>query len=167
MRALRHLFATRVGTRRRFPDEVLASIEKTIESIETRTSGEIRFVIETALDLADLFAGTTPRARATQVFSLLQAWDTQRRNGVLIYVLVADHDVEIVADRGAAAVIPPEQWEAACKQMEEQFRAGRFAEGALAGVNAVGALLESHFPFESHEARSRDRDELPNQPTLL
>ncbi len=167
MRALRHLFATRIGTRRRFPDDVLSSIEKTIGSIETRTSAEIRFVIETALDLGDLFAGTAPRARAAQLFSLLQVWDTQRRNGVLIYVLVADRDVEIVADRGAAAVIPPEKWEVACKQMEEHFRAGRFAEGALAGVNAVGALLESHFPFESHEARSRDRDELPNQPTLL
>jgi uncharacterized membrane protein len=167
MRALTHLFATRAGTRRRFPDEVLASIESAIGSIEARTSAEIRFVIETALDLSELFAGTAPRVRATQVFSHLQVWDTERRNGVLIYVLVADHDVEIVADRGAAAVIPPERWEAACKLMEEHFRAGRFSEGALAGVNAVGALLESHFPFESHEARSRDRDELPNQPTLL
>ncbi len=167
MRALRHLFATRAGTRRRFPDEVLASIEKTIESVETLTSAEIRFAIETSLDLSDLYAGTTPRERAMQVFSHLQVWDTGRRNGVLIYVLVADRDVEIVADRGAAAVIPPEQWEAACKRMEEHFRAGRFAEGALAGVNAVGGLLESRFPFESHEARSRDRDELPNQPTLL
>jgi uncharacterized membrane protein len=162
VRTLDHLLATRTGTRRRFPDDVLASIEKAIESVETRTSGEIRFVIETALDLAELRAGTTPRERAMNVFSHLQVWDTARRNGVLIYVLVADRDVEIVADRGAAAVIPPEQWEAACRRMEEHFRAGRFAEGSLAGVSAVGGLLESNFPFEP-----RDRDELPNQPTLL
>ncbi len=167
MRALGHLFATRAGTRRRFPDEALASIEKAIESVETRTSGEIRFVIETALDLADLRAGTTPRERAMQVFSHLQVWDTERRNGVLIYVLVADRDVEIIADRGASAVIPPEKWEAACRQMEEHFRAGRFAEGALAGVAAVGGLLEAEFPFQTRESRSLDRNELPNQPTLL
>jgi uncharacterized membrane protein len=162
MRTLKHMFATRTGTRRRFPDEVLSSIEKSIQAVETRTSGEIRFVVETALDLADLRAGTTPRERAMRLFAHLHVWDTERRNGVLIYVLVADRDVEIVADRGAAAVIPPDAWEAACRQMEEHFRAGRFAEGSVAGVAAVGGLLETKFPFQS-----LDRDELPNQPTLL
>jgi len=167
MRTLTHLLATRTGTRRRFPDDVLAAIENAIQSVETRTSGEIRFVIETALDLSDLRAGTTPRERAMRLFAQLQVWDTERRNGVLIYVLVADRDVEIVADRGAAAVIPPDQWEAACREMEEHFRAGRFSEGSLAGVAAVGRLLESQFPFQTHQLQSSDRNELPNQPTLL
>ena len=118
-------------------------------------------MIETALDLPELWAGVTPRARALQVFSALRVWDTELRNGVLIYVLAADRDVEIVVDR-AAIRISPVEWEAACKLMEGHFHAGRFQEGSVAGVMAVGELLERGFP-----ARSDDRDELPNQPSLL
>ena len=162
MRLLRHLFATRAGTRRRFSDAVDAAIESAIRAAETGTSGEIRFAIETALDIAELWAGLTPRERAMQVFSQLRVWDTELRNGVLIYVLGADRDVEIVADRAAAAKIPAAEWEAVCRLIEGHFRAGRFEAGAVAGVAAVGRLLELHFP-----AVPGDRNELPNQPTLL
>jgi uncharacterized membrane protein len=161
MRMLRHLCATRAGTRRRFSDAVDANIEAAITAAEARSSGEIRFVIETALDIPDLWAGLAPRERASQVFSELGVWDTELRNGVLIYVLAADRDVEIVVDR-AALRISPVEWETACKLIEDHFRAGRFKEGAVAGVEAVGELLAREFP-----APARDRDELPNQPTLL
>lgn len=158
---LRHLCATRAGTRRRFTDEVDAVIETAIRAAESRTSAEIRFVIETALDIPELWAGVSPRDRACQVFSQFGVWDTELRNGALIYVLAADRDVEIVVDRGAFRISPVE-WEAACKLMEGHFRAGRFQEGAVAGVEAVGGLLAREFPV-----RSGDRDELPNQPSLL
>lgn len=161
MRILRHLCATRAGTRRRFSDAVDASIESAIRSAETRSSGEIRFAIETALDLPELTAGISPRERALQVFSHLRVWDTELRNGVLIYVLAADRNVEIVADRGAVS-ISQEEWETVCRQIENHFRAGQFEKGAVAGVLAVGELLAREFP-----ARSADRDELPNQPSLL
>jgi hypothetical protein len=161
-RMIRHLFVTRAGTRRRFSQAVVDSIEAGISAAETRSSGEIRFVIETALELPDLWRGLTPRDRALQVFSDLHIWNTELRSGVLIYVLVADRDVEIIADRGAAAVITAAEWEAACRLMEDHFRARRFAEGSLAGIEAVAGLLERHFP-----ARRADRNELPNQPQLL
>ncbi|HEU5136005.1 MAG TPA: TPM domain-containing protein [Steroidobacteraceae bacterium] len=161
LRTLRHLCATRVGTRRRFSDAVDASIAAAITAAESRTSAEIRFAIETALDIPELWAGVSPRERALQVFSDLRVWDTELRNGVLIYVLAADRDVEIVVDR-AALRISPVEWEAACKLIEGHFRAGRFKEGAVAGVEAVGELLAREFP-----ARGGDRDELPNQPSLL
>jgi len=157
-----HLFASRWRTRRRFTDAVDAAIEAAIRTAESRTSGEIRFVIETALDPVAAGRDHAPRARALEVFGQFRVWDTELRNGVLIYVLVADRDVEILADRGAAAVIPATGWEAAARRMEEEFRAGRFREGSLAGVEAVGGLLEQHFP-----ARAANRDELPNQPALL
>lgn len=163
MRLLRHLFATRAGTRRRFPAELLESIEATVASAEARTRGEIRFAVETALEPGDLWAGITPRERAMQVFAQLQVWNTELRNGVLIYVLLADRDVEILADRGAAGCIAQADWEGVCRIMESHYRAGRFAEGSIAGVEAVGALLERHFP--AHPVRNSD--ELPNQPTLL
>src|SRR3954471_11806892 len=144
-RSLRHLFATRAGTRRSFDDAVLGAVDEAIRAAEARTSGEIRFVIETALDLSELWAGVSPRERALHVFSSLHVWNTELRNGVLIYVLRADRDVEIVVDRGAAAAVAPADWEAACRLMEAEFRAGRFREGALGGVEAVASLLARHF----------------------
>ncbi|HTU66279.1 MAG TPA: TPM domain-containing protein [Steroidobacteraceae bacterium] len=161
-RFLRHVFASRWLTRRRFSDAVDAAIESAIESAEKRTGGEIRFVIETALHPAAAWRGQSPRDRALDVFGQFRVWDTDERNGVLIYVLVADRDVEIVADRGAAAAVSPAGWEEVARRMEAEFRAGRFGDGAVAGVAGVGSLLEKHFP-----ARPVNRDELPNQPTLL
>ncbi|HWP15424.1 MAG TPA: TPM domain-containing protein [Xanthobacteraceae bacterium] len=163
MRIVRHLFATRAGTRRRFPAALLESIEAAIAAAEARTSGEIRFVVETALEPGEVWAGLTPRERAIQTFSDLHIWNTELRNGVLIYVLLADRDVEIIADRGATGRIAQADWEGVCEVMETHFRAARFAEGALAGVAAAGGLLEKYFPAD----RGRNRDELPNQPALL
>src|SRR5262245_40410089 len=114
-RTLRHLFSSRAATRARFPAEVLQSIEAAIEAAEARSSGEIRFVVETAYELPELWAGLTERERALQVFSDLHLWNTEGRNGVLIYVLMAGRNVEIVADRGAARQISPEDWEGVCR----------------------------------------------------
>jgi uncharacterized membrane protein len=104
----------------------------------------------------------TPRRRAAQLFGQLGIWDTAQNNGVLIYVQLADRVVEIVADRGIAAVIQQPEWDEICREMERQFRAGRFMEGSVAAVHSVGGLLARHFP-----AARRDADELPNQPVLL
>lgn len=161
-RALRHLVATQMGTARRFPVQTLRAIEAAIAAAEKRTAGEIRFLVETALDLHDVARGRPARDRALELFAALRVWDTELNAGVLIYVLMADRDVEIVADRAAAARIPRTDWESVCRVMEERFRAGRFQEGAVCGVAAAGALLERHFP-----ARATERDELPNQPSLL
>jgi|SRR5690349_21456866 len=164
-RLLRHLCATRAGTRRRFSDTVDTAIEEAIRAAEKRSSGEIRFVIETALDIPELWAGVTARARAEAVFAQLRVWDTELRNGVLIYVLMADRNVEIVADRGAAVRISLTEWESVCRLIEGHFQAGRFKEGAVAGVDEVGRLLARE--FSARDGAKPDRDELPNQPTLL
>ena len=161
-RALRHLFATRWGTRRRFTPAVLTRIEQALVRIEALHAGEIRFAVETAFDLPELWYGVTPRERALQVFGHLGVWDTESNNGVLIYVLMADHDVEIVADRAIATHVPQTAWDAVCRDMENHFRSGRFAEGAEAGIAGVGRLLGEHFP-----GTAGDRDELPNRPVLL
>jgi uncharacterized membrane protein len=161
-RLMRHLFATRWSTRRRFPPTVLAAIETATREAESQHAGEIRFAVETALDLPELWGDLAPRRRAGQVFGQLGIWDTAHNNGVLIYVLLADHVVEIVADRGIAAVIPQSEWDEVCREIERQFRARRFMEGSVAAVHAVGRLLARHFPAARHDA-----DELPNQPVLL
>jgi uncharacterized membrane protein len=145
-RWLRHLFFPAWRARRRFPRAVLAEIEAAIGRAESRSAAQICFAVETALDLPRLWRGAAPRECAIEAFARLHVWDTEGDNGVLIYLLLADHDVEIVADRAAAARIPPEEWEAACRAMEEHFRAGRFGPGALAGIERVGELLARHFP---------------------
>jgi uncharacterized membrane protein len=148
--------------RKHFSDSALAEIEAAIRDVESRHSGEIRFVVETALDGEELWRGLAPRARALEVFSHLGVWDTANNNGVLIYVLFADRDVEIVADRGIAARVTQAEWEQVCREIEAHYREGRFAQGSVAGIRAVGRLLEQHFP-----GQSADADELPNQPVLL
>ncbi len=131
-----------------------ARIEQDIAALERRHAGEIRFAIETAFDLPELWYGTTPRERAIQVFGHLGVWDTEGNNGVLIYVLMADRDVEIVADRAIAARVTQAEWEAVCREMEAHFSAGRFGEGAEAGIAGVGALLARHFPGRAGIATS-------------
>jgi uncharacterized membrane protein len=161
-RVLKHLFATRWRVRQHFTPVVLAEIEAAIRDVESRHSGEIRFVVEAALDGEELWRDRPPRARALSVFSHLGVWDTENNNGVLIYVLFADRDVEIVADRGIAARVTPQDWEHVCREIEAHYREGRFAQGSVAGIRAVGTLLERHFP-----GRGADADELPNEPVLL
>jgi uncharacterized membrane protein len=161
-RSFRHLFSSRWGTRRRFTPAVRARIEAAIAAVEHRHAGEIRFAVETALDLPELWWGVTPRQRAVSVFGQLGVWDTAGNNGVLIYVLMADHDVEIVADRAIAACVAQADWEAVCREMEREFRAGRYAEGAEAGIAGVGRLLARHFP-----GQGGDRNEQPDRPVLL
>jgi uncharacterized membrane protein len=161
-RFCRHVFATRAGTRRVFTPQALAEIEAAIKDVESRHSGEIRFVVETALDVNELLADIAPRARALEVFGHTRVWDTEANNGVLIYVLLADRDVEILADRGIASRVPPAEWETICREIEAHYRAGRFAQGSVAGVRSVGQLLARHFPNDRGDA-----NELPDQPILL
>jgi uncharacterized membrane protein len=161
-RALRHLCSTRWGTRRRFTAAVLARIEAAIAGLERRHAGEIRFAIETAFDLPELWSGVTPRERALNVFGQLGVWDTAGNNGVLIYVLIADHVVEIVADRAIAARVAQHEWDAVCREVEAHFKSGRFAEGSEAGIAGVGALLARHFPGQGGDA-----NEQPDRPVLL
>jgi hypothetical protein len=161
-RLLRHLLTTRFNTRRHFPPPVRAAIEQAIKECEARHAGEIRFVVETAFDLPELWHDLAPRQRALQLFGQLGVWDTAHNNGVLIYVDLADRVVEIVADRGIGTRVPQAEWAAVCRQMEHHYREGRFREGSVVGILGVGALLGRHFPGPTPGS-----PELPEQPVLL
>ena len=161
-RAFRHLFTTSAQVSRAFPSRTLQAIESAIGTCELGHSGDIRFAVEAALDCAGLWQGQTARERALEVFSLLRVWDTERNNGVLIYVLLADRDVEIVADRGIHARVGEAQWQTICQNIETAFRQGSYEEGALAGIQAVSRCLARHFP-----AGNESSNELPDRPVLL
>jgi uncharacterized membrane protein len=165
-RLIRHAAATHWRTRMLFPSATLDAIEKAIARVESAHSGEIRFAVETGLTPLHILNGMTPRARALDVFANLRVWDTEHNNGVLIYVQLADRDVEIVADRGFQGRVGSAEWEAVCRLMEEHFRARRFKEGSIAGVDAIGGLLTRHFPPNPDPA-TRSHNQLPDRPTLL
>jgi uncharacterized membrane protein len=162
MRVLRHLLSNRWTLTRRFPAPTLDAIEGAVAASETHHRGEVRFAIEAALDLSTLWRDQTPRDRALEVFAELGVWDTKEKNGVLIYVLLAERDVEIVADRGLDDRVTAEEWEAVCAAIEQDFRAGRWREGALEGVAGVTQLLAREFPSDGANA-----NEQPNRPHIL
>ena len=138
------------------------AIEKAIKASEGMHRGEIRFVVEGALDTVPLLRGQAARERAIDVFSRLRIWDTERNNGVLIYLLLADRDVEIVADRGIDAKVGTEEWERICRKMEAAFRQADFEGGVVGGIQEVTRHLAEHFP-----PIGDDRNELPDKPVVL
>lgn len=161
-RILRHLLTPPWRAQRVFPASTLRAIEAAIGASERAHTGQICFAVETALDFAPLVRGQTARERAFDVFAQQRAWDTEHNNGVLIYLLLADRDVEIVADRAIAARVGAAEWERICRAMEEEFYAGRFEHGVLAAIREVSAHLARHFP------RTGDSpNETPDRPVLM
>src|SRR5436309_11404235 len=142
----KHLIEHRWRVRRIFPPAALARIERAIKTGEATHSGQVRFVVEGALDGAPLFRGQSARQRALDVFSHLRIWDTAHNNGVLIYLLLADRDVEILADRGIDALVGAAGWQKICAAMEADFKKGNFEAGVLKGIEAVSRHLRKHFP---------------------
>ena len=161
-RIVRHLLVTDGQVKKAFPLSALNKIEQAIKASESAHVGEIRFVVEGALDGAPLYRGQSGRERAIDLFSQLRVWDTQHNTGVLIYLLLADRDVEIVADRGIDAVVGSQAWTEVCHQMEAAFRQSDFEGGVMSGVQAVTRHLVTHFP-----ADGQNRNELPDTPVVL
>jgi uncharacterized membrane protein len=161
-RFFRHIFTGRAAVSTAFPAATLDAIERAVREAEAIHSGQIRVVIEASLDGPRLWANETARDRAIEVCSLMRVWDTEHNNGVLIYLLMADRDVEIVADRGIHSRCGPAVWETVCREMEQHFREGRFEQGAVAGVRAVGSHLARHYPGSGPRG-----NELPDRPAVI
>jgi uncharacterized membrane protein len=161
-RILKHLVMTEWQVKRVFPRDTLIAIEKAIKTSETAHVGQIRFAVEGALHSTPLFKGQSARERAIEVFSQLRVWDTEHNNGVLIYLLLADRDVEIVADRGVHVKVGAQEWEKICHKMEAAFKQASYKEGVVSGIQAVTQHLVEHFP-----AVGDGRNELPDLPVVL
>jgi uncharacterized membrane protein len=158
----KHLLEHHWRLRRIFTPKVLAAIEQAIKAGEATHSGQVRFVVEGALDGKPLFKDQPARERALDIFAHLRIWDTAHNNGVLIYLLLADRKVEIVADRGIDARVGAAGWQKICAGMETDFRAGKFEAGVIKGIEAVSRQLAAHFP--PHRG---DRNELPDAPVVM
>ena len=161
-RLLHHVVTDHLSVRRTFPHASLARIEQAIAAGERTHRGQVCVAIEGALPPLRVLRHLRPRERALEVFGLLRVWDTEENAGVLIYLLLADRDVEIVADRGVDRRVGSGAWQAICTRMEAAFRASRYADGLVQGIDEISRLLATHFPREQPGA-----NELPDKPVLL
>lgn len=161
-RLLRHLATPRWRVRGTLPPSALGAIEAAIKRAEATHRGQICFAVEAALEVAPLLRGCSARQRALDVFAQLRVWDTEQNNGVLVYLLLADHDVEIVADRGIHAHVGAAGWERICHTMEQAFREGRFEAGVIDAITAVGIHLARHYPPDG-----APRNEISDRPVVL
>jgi len=161
-RLMRHLWCDQWTLRRAFPRSALRAIRNRIAEQEKRHDGELRFAVEAALPWARLWRDQDAHSRAVELFGQLGVWDTEHNSGVLIYLLLADRRVEIVADRGIHGKVGSAAWETICGEMQRAFAAGRFEQGASLGIVAISDLLAAHFP-----PGVRKRNELSNEPVVL
>jgi len=161
-RFLRHVVTDHLSVKRAFPPPALARIEHAIAAGERAHRGQVCFAVEGALPPLRVLRKLTPRERALEVFGLLRVWDTEENAGVLIYVLLADRGVEIVADRGIDRLVDAREWRTICAGMESAFGESRYADGAVQGISEISALLARHFP-----RTAESKNELPDKPVIL
>ncbi|NOU00098.1 MAG: hypothetical protein HOO95_00775 [Gallionella sp.] len=161
-RLLKHFWLGSSAVKHCLPKSALDNIEQAIKQGEKNHAGQICFAVEASLDSRDLWANKTARQRAIEVFSQLRIWDTEQNNGVLIYLLLADRDVEIVADRGVDNKIGKQAWEAICHDMETSFRQGDFEQGIVKSIRRVSQHLAEHYPNTGEKV-----NELPDKPVVM
>jgi uncharacterized membrane protein len=163
LRLIKHLFSGRWRIRSLFPEASMQAIRDRIALSEKKHRGEIVFAIEASMNLREILAGKTPREKATEAFSRLRVWDTEENNGVLIYLLLADRDIEILADRGVYRAAGSSFFEEICRAMEESYRKGDFLNGSLEGIDRISQKLEELYPRDGRA----DENELPDRPAVL
>lgn len=161
-RFFRHVWMSPLIMRRRFPQSTLAAIEEAVARGEKTHRGQVRFAIEAELDTAELWRDVSSRERAIEVFSWLGVWDTEENNGVLVYVLLADHKVEIVADRGIHRHVGNERWSAICREIEHHYKRGDFQTGSVIAIEKISVELAHYFP-----ANGAAKNEQPDRPVIL
>ena len=161
-RLWRHFVTDRADVHRAFPKDEFDRIERAIAQGETRHSGQVCFAIEASVPLQRVWHRLSPRERALEIFGLLRVWDTESNDGVLVYVLLADRAVEIVADRGINARVGDAAWQTICHKIEAAFRDGRYADGVETGIAEISALLAQHSP-----RTGPGRNEISDRPVVL
>ena len=164
LRTVKHRWAEAGDVHRALPPAAIERLTQRVRDSERRHNGEIRICIEAGLPLSYLWRNAPARERAIMMFAKLRVWDTEHDNGVLIYLLLADHAIEIVADRGLDRQVAAGTWQAMAQQMSAAFKAGRFEDGLAQAADRVGALLQQHFALADGE---RNPNELPDQPVII
>ncbi len=160
-RVLRHRWMDDANTRSAVPPQLLQRLADYVSASEARHSGEVRICVEAALPNSYIWRDAAPRERAITMFGKLRVWDTEHNNGVLIYLLLAENAIEIVADRALNAFVSQQEWQAITNRMAAAFKAQRFEDGLTQALEEVSARLVQHFPLAAGQQR---RNELPDAP---
>ena len=162
-RILHHRLLDEADTRKAIPPALVERLAQRVGASERRHTGEIRICVEASLPTSYLLREATPRQRAITMFGKLRVWDTEQNNGVLVYLLLAERAIEIIADRGLARRVDPGEWQRIVQRMGAAFREGRYEDGLTQSLEEVSALLVQHFPAAPGEVRP---NELPDEPVL-
>jgi uncharacterized membrane protein len=165
-RLLKQFYYNLIGIRSLFPIETQKTIQSAIARSEASHRGEIRIVIEAGLGIQQILFHQSARSRALDLFSELRIWDTEANNGVLIYLLLADHNIEIVADRGLNRVVSKNEFEQICKSIEDQLKNGRYEAGLVLGIESLTEIMRANFPL-LESPQGREPDELPDRLVIL
>ena len=163
IRILKHRWLDETDVQRALGTDTLRRIEGRVASSERAHTGELRVCVEAGLPLSYLWRGASARDRAIAMFGKLRVWDTEHNNGVLIYLLLAERRIEIVADRGITRQVPEHTWQDISDAMGAAFKGGDYARGLLDAVDRVGALLAQHFPANVSQLNP---NELPDRPDV-
>jgi uncharacterized membrane protein len=159
-----HSWMNASDTKRAIPKAAQQRIQQQVRASELQHSGQIRICVEAALPLGYIWRGLASRARAITLFGKLRVWDTERNNGVLIYVLLAERKIEVIADRGLSQHVDEKVWQAAIHQMQIAFKAQQFEAGLSFAIEQVSAQLMTYFPNSS--IHSPDINELADAPVI-
>ena len=163
IRILKHRWLDETDAQRALGTDALRRIEERVAASERTHTGELRVCVEAGLPLSYLWRNATARERAIGMFGKLRVWDTEHNNGVLLYLLLAERRIEIVADRGITQRVPDRTWQDISDAMGAAFKRGDYAGGLLDAVDRVGALLAQHFPAD---ASRLNPNELPDRPDV-
>lgn len=162
-RIFKHRWLDEGNSNRAVPVDMVERLMRRVAASEQRHSGEIRICVEAGLPLSYLWRDAPARERAITLFGKLRVWDTEWNNGVLIYLLLADHAIEIVADRGLNQRVSDAQWKEIVDALGAAIRAGRYEDGLTQALEEVSAMLVRHFPLMPSDANP---NELPNRPIV-
>jgi uncharacterized membrane protein len=162
-RALRHIGSGPRSAEKAFPDEARHRLQVAVHTGEQHHRGEVRVVIEASMPLGQAWRGVTPRARARALFGTFEVWNTEDHTGVLLYINLADHAVELLADRGIDARVKPTAWRDICDRLAQGLARGVSVEPVLEAVAQIHVLLTEHFPADG----GYKPNELDDRPIIL
>jgi len=170
---LKHLWLDTSDTRRAIPPDMLERLARRVKASEHRHSGEIRICVEASLPASYLWRlgrhatlREITRQRAVTMFGKLRVWDTEHNNGVLIYLLLAERAIEIVADRGLTRHVDAVQWQVMVTRMSAAFREGRYEDGLTQALEETSAVLMAHFATDAGAEGASGGNGLPDAPVL-
>lgn len=146
------------------PPAALDRLTQQVTASEQQHTGEIRVCIEARMPASYLERSANSRERAVNLFGKLRVWDTEDNNGVLIYLLLSDHAIEIVADRGLNQCVTAREWSGLTQRLAGSLRSQAFEKGLSAAVEEVSTLLSTHFPSLPG---TRRLNALPDRPVVL